>query len=80
MIAASMAPEAISHVVSMSGGGVSVLEAERHRLSNSVAGDPEAMAFADERFERLAAGQAPESILEWQMLEAWLRADRPPFV
>ncbi len=66
MIAASLAPDAVSHIVSISGGGVSVIAQERYRLSNAVGADPEAMAWVDERFRRLLAGESPTSILARQ--------------
>ena len=73
LLAASLAPEAISQVVTVSGPGVSVAEQERYRLMRSVDGDPEAMAWVDERAGRISAGEDPQSIIDRQVAYA----DRP---
>jgi len=72
-LAASLAPEAIRHVVSVSGPGVTPAEQERYRIGIAVAGDPEAMAWVDERTRRLMAGEDHSSILASQLQYA----DRP---
>jgi pimeloyl-ACP methyl ester carboxylesterase len=74
-IAASLAPEVISQLVSVSGPGVSVVEQERYRIECAVNGDPDAMAWVDERTQRLLAGEDPESIISTQLTHA----DRPWF-
>jgi uncharacterized protein len=73
LIAASLAPEAIRHLVCVSGPGVSVIEQERYRLGCSVDDDPEAMAWVDERARRIIAGEDPDSIIADQQAYA----DRP---
>jgi hypothetical protein len=88
LIAASMAPDAIRHLVCVSGPGVSVVEQERYRLKCSVNGDPEAMAWVDERARRIIAGENPESIIAAQQAYAdrpWYQAatlayDEPEFL
>ena len=55
-IAASLAPERVSQLVSVSGPGVSVAEQERYRIECAVAGNAEALAWVDERTLRLLAG------------------------
>jgi uncharacterized protein len=73
ILAASLAPDAIRAVVTISGPGVSVSEQERYRIARAVAGDAEAMAWVDERARRLLAGEDPISILASQAAFA----DRP---
>ncbi len=58
-IAASLAPEKVSHLVSVSGPGVSVAEQERYRIGCAVGGNPEALAWVDQRSRRLLAGEDP---------------------
>jgi len=72
-IAASMAPEAINQVVTVSGPGVSPAEQERYRIERAVGGNPEAMAWVDERTARVQAGEDYQSILANQREYA----DRP---
>jgi pimeloyl-ACP methyl ester carboxylesterase len=66
LIAASLEPAAVSHVVTISGPGVSAVEQERYRLESAVAADAEAMAWVDERVSRLLGGEDPASILARQ--------------
>jgi uncharacterized protein len=72
-IAASMAPDALEHVVTISGMGVSPVEQERFRLEVATGGDAEAMAFVDERMRRIIGGEGADSILALQAVYA----DRP---
>jgi uncharacterized protein len=65
-LAASLAPDAVSQVVAISGPGVSVAAQERYRIENAVAGDAEAMAWVDERTRRLLAGEDPLSVVAAQ--------------
>jgi pimeloyl-ACP methyl ester carboxylesterase len=65
-IAASMAPVAVNQVVSVSGPGVSPAEQERYRIERAVSGNPEAMAWVDERTRRVHAGEARDMILASQ--------------
>lgn len=74
-IAASHAPQVINQLVSVSGPGVSAAEQERYRIECAVNSDPEAMAWVDERTQRLLAGEAPDSIISAQLTHA----DRPWF-
>jgi len=66
-LAASLAPEAIRHIVSVSGPGVTPAEQERYRIGIAVDGDREAMAWVDERTRRLMAGEDHASILTSQL-------------
>jgi uncharacterized protein len=61
-LAASLAPEAIRHIVSLSGPAVTPFEQERYRIEIAVDADPEAMAWVDERTRRLMAGEDHTSI------------------
>lgn len=72
-LAASRAPQAVRHVVTISGPGVSAVEQERYRISCAVAGNAEALAWVDERARRLLAGEDPASISARQRAYA----DRP---
>ncbi|MGH9093214.1 MAG: alpha/beta hydrolase family protein, partial [Acidimicrobiales bacterium] len=72
-LAASMAPATVRQVVAISGPGVSAAKQERHRLAVLVDDDEEALAWVDERTERLIAGDDPESILADQLAHS----DRP---
>ncbi len=67
LLAARLAPEAVSHVVTISGPGVSVAEQERYRIGCAVDGDEEALAWADERTRRLLAGEDPASVYASQL-------------
>ena len=62
-LAAALAPEAIHQVVTISGPGVTVAEQERYRISNAVDGDPDAMAWVDERTRRYLAGEDTATLL-----------------
>jgi dienelactone hydrolase len=72
-LAASMAPRAVRHVVTISGAGVSPAEQERYRIACAVDGDEEALAWVDERTRRLLAGEDPASVSASQSAYA----DRP---
>jgi pimeloyl-ACP methyl ester carboxylesterase len=70
LIAAALAPDAVDFVVVHSGPGTTPAAQERDRLQNwlrdeGVAGEDlaRAMAWVDERFDRLRSGEAVESIL-----------------
>jgi uncharacterized protein len=65
-IAASLAPGALEHVVSISGPGVSPAEQERFRIECAVDGDAEAMAWVDERARRVVGGEERDSVLASQ--------------
>lgn len=65
-LAASQAPRAVRHVVTISGPGVSPMEQERYRLATAADGDEDALAWVDERARMLIAGEAPASILATQ--------------
>jgi uncharacterized protein len=65
-LAASMEPAAICQLVSISGPGVSVAEQERFRIASEVGGDPEAMAWVDERSAMILGGRPPEEVLAAQ--------------
>ena len=73
-LAAATVPEAVHQIATIAGPGVSVAEQERHRLFVSVDGDPEAMAWADERTRRLVAGEDPKTVIADQQAyrkQAW---------
>jgi dienelactone hydrolase len=72
-LAASMAPRAVRHIVTISGAGVSPAEQERYRIACNVDGDEEALAWVDERMRRLLAGDDPAAISASQSAYA----DRP---
>jgi uncharacterized protein len=65
-LAASHAPQAVRHIVAISGPGVSAAEQERYRIACAVNGDDEALAWVDERARRLLAGENPASVLALQ--------------
>lgn len=65
-IAASLAPDALEQIVTVSGPGVSPAEQERFRLETATGGDAEAMAFIDERLRRIVAADDADSILAFQ--------------
>lgn len=69
-LAASQAPQAVRHVVTISGPGVSVIEQERYRIACAVEGDEEALAWVDERARRLLAGEDPAAISAKQRIFA----------
>lgn len=73
-LAASIAPERISQLVSVS-AGVSPVEQERFRIACATGGDVEALAWVDERARRIGAGEEPASIISAQRAYA----DRPWF-
>ena len=72
-VAASMAPDAVSQVVAVSGPGISPAEQERYRIERAVGGDADAMAWVEERTRRVIAGDDLGSMLASQ--RAYL--DRP---
>lgn len=74
-LAASIAPETISQLVSVAGPGVSAVEQERFRLACATGGDAEALAWVDERARRIGAGDDPASIITAQRAYS----DRPWF-
>ncbi len=74
-LAASLAPDRISQLVSVSGPGVSPFEQERFRIGCATGGDAEALAWVDERARRISAGEDPVSIISAQRAYA----DRPWF-
>jgi pimeloyl-ACP methyl ester carboxylesterase len=74
-LAASLAPERISQLVSVAGPGVSAVEQERFRIACATGGDAEALAWVDERARRIGAGADPASIISAQRAYA----DRPWF-
>jgi pimeloyl-ACP methyl ester carboxylesterase len=74
-LAASLAPETISQLVSVAGPGVSAVEQERFRLACATGGDAEALAWVDERARRIGAGDDPVSIITAQRAYS----DRPWF-
>jgi hypothetical protein len=87
-LAASLAPGKISQLVSVSGPGVTPFEQERYRIACATGCDAEALAWVDERTQRILAGQDPESIIEAQRAYAgrpWFTAaceyyDDPAFL
>ncbi len=72
-LAASLAPQAVRQVVTVSGPGVSAADQERYRIACAVHGDREALAWVDERSRRLLAGEDPALVLARQREYA----DRP---
>ncbi len=83
LLAASLAPDAVSHVVTISGPGVSVAEQERYRIACAVDGNEEALAWVDERIGRLLAGEDPASIIASQRGYSgrpWYEAACGPYV
>lgn len=74
-LAASLAPERISQLVSVSGAGVTPVEQERFRISCAVGGDVDALAWVDERARRIGAGETSASIISAQRAYA----DQPWF-
>jgi pimeloyl-ACP methyl ester carboxylesterase len=74
-LAASLAPDRVSHLVSVSGPGVSPVEQERFRIACATGGDAEALAWVDKRARLIGAGEAPASII----LAQRAYADRPWF-
>lgn len=73
--AAAVGGAAVAFIVTISGPGESALKQERYRIGEALDYDAEAMAWVDERFGRLVAGDAPERILADQLAYA----DRPWF-
>lgn len=81
-LAASLAPERISQLVSVAGPGVSAVEQERFRLACATGGDAEALAWVDERARRIGAGEDPASIISAQRAYAdrpWFAAASEPY-
>jgi uncharacterized protein len=74
-LAASLAPERLSQVVSVAGAGVSAVEQERFRIACAVGWDAEALAWVDERARLIGAGEDPVAIISAQRAYA----DRPWF-
>jgi pimeloyl-ACP methyl ester carboxylesterase len=66
-LAASLAPRAVRHLVVISGPGVDGFEQERYRIGCAVNGDPEALAWVDERARLLLAGADPTAITARQL-------------
>jgi pimeloyl-ACP methyl ester carboxylesterase len=66
-LAASLAPQAVRHLVVISGPGMSGIEQERYRIGRAVNGDPEALAWVDERGRRLLSGEDPAAISARQL-------------
>lgn len=69
-LAAALAPRAVAFLAAVGGPGVRVAEQERHRISLATGGDPDALAWVDERARRLAAGDDPARVLADQRVHA----------
>lgn len=65
-LAASLAPRSLNQIVSVSGPGIPPFEQERFRLACATGGEPEALAWVDERARRIAAGESPDTIISAQ--------------